>query len=64
MLTVLLFSLIGIPLTAGFTGKLMIFFRGHGPCRANSAWLYRAPGPRWHDQTRPSAAGTTCALSR
>jgi NADH-quinone oxidoreductase subunit N len=40
MLTVLLFSLIGIPLTAGFTGKLMIFF-GAMSVPGESAWLYR-----------------------
>jgi NADH-quinone oxidoreductase subunit N len=40
MLTVLLFSLIGIPLTAGFTGKLMIFF-GAMAVEGPSAWLYR-----------------------
>jgi NADH-quinone oxidoreductase subunit N len=40
MLTVLLFSLIGIPFTAGFTGKLMIFF-GALAVPGESAWLYR-----------------------
>jgi NADH-quinone oxidoreductase subunit N len=40
MLTVLLLSLIGIPLTAGFTGKLLIFF-GALSVEGDSAWLYR-----------------------
>jgi NADH-quinone oxidoreductase subunit N len=40
MLTVLLFSLIGIPLTAGFTGKLMIFF-GAMSVPGEPATLYR-----------------------
>jgi NADH-quinone oxidoreductase subunit N len=40
MLIVLLFSLIGIPLTAGFTGKLLIFF-GALSVPGTSAWLYR-----------------------
>ena len=40
MVAILLFSLIGIPLTAGFTGKLMIFF-GALSVPGDSAWLYR-----------------------
>jgi NADH-quinone oxidoreductase subunit N len=40
MLTVLLLSLIGIPLTAGFTGKLMIFF-GAMSVPGEPATLYR-----------------------
>jgi NADH-quinone oxidoreductase subunit N len=38
MLTILLFSLIGIPLTAGFTGKLLIFF---GAISVPDLTLYR-----------------------
>jgi NADH-quinone oxidoreductase subunit N len=40
MLAVLLLSLIGIPLTAGFTGKLLIFL-GAMSVPGDSAWLYR-----------------------
>jgi NADH-quinone oxidoreductase subunit N len=40
MLAVLLFSLIGIPFTAGFTGKLMIFF-GAMAVPGPAAWLFR-----------------------
>jgi NADH-quinone oxidoreductase subunit N len=40
LLAILLFSLIGIPFTAGFTGKLLIFF-GALSVPGDSAWLYR-----------------------
>ena len=40
LLLVLLLSLIGIPFTAGFTGKLMIFF-GALQTRGDLAWLYQ-----------------------
>lgn len=40
LLMVLLLSLIGIPFTAGFTGKLMIFF-GALQVQTDSAWLYQ-----------------------
>src|SRR5207237_4717977 len=40
MLVILLLSLIGIPATAGFTGKLLIFF-GALSVPGESAWLYR-----------------------
>jgi NADH-quinone oxidoreductase subunit N len=39
MMAIFLFSLIGIPLTAGFTGKLLIFF-GAMAVRAEHAYLY------------------------
>ena len=40
MLLILLLSLIGIPFTAGFNGKLMIFF-GALSVTDDAAWLYR-----------------------
>jgi NADH-quinone oxidoreductase subunit N len=40
MTAIFLFSLIGIPLTAGFTGKLLIFF-GAMAVRAEHAYLYQ-----------------------
>jgi NADH-quinone oxidoreductase subunit N len=39
MMTIFLFSLIGIPLTAGFTGKFLVFF-GAMAVRADHAHLY------------------------
>jgi NADH-quinone oxidoreductase subunit N len=39
LMAILLFSLIGIPFTAGFTGKLTIFFGALAV--SESAWLYR-----------------------
>ena len=39
MMAIFLFSLIGIPLTAGFTGKFLIFF-GAMAVRADHAYLY------------------------
>ncbi len=41
MLAILCFSLIGIPFTAGFTGKLMIFFGALAVPGESTAWLYR-----------------------
>ncbi len=40
MLAVLLLSFIGIPLTAGFTGKAQIFFGAMSVQSPNAAWLY------------------------
>jgi NADH-quinone oxidoreductase subunit N len=40
LITVLLLSLIGIPPTAGFTGKLLIFFGAMAALGPTAAWLY------------------------
>ncbi|MFO0877248.1 MAG: NADH-quinone oxidoreductase subunit N [Gemmataceae bacterium] len=42
LLALFLFSLIGMPLTAGFAGKFMLFFNALGlPAGRSEAWLYR-----------------------
>jgi len=42
LMVVFLFSLIGVPLTAGFTGKLLIFFGAMAvPTAPEHAWLFR-----------------------
>jgi len=40
-MAIFMFSLIGIPLTAGFTGKLMIFFGAMAVPAPQHAWLFR-----------------------
>jgi NADH-quinone oxidoreductase subunit N len=41
LMTLFLFSLIGVPLTAGFAGKLLLFFGAMAVPAADNAWLYR-----------------------
>lgn len=41
LMTLFLFSLIGVPLTAGFAGKLLLFFGAMAVPAEDNAWLYR-----------------------
>ncbi len=64
VMTVFMFSLIGIPLTAGFTGKFLVFFGAMAVPSAEHAWHAAARWPFLVCLARPSAAGIICGSWR